>query len=146
MASDDDDKAKSSHKDGDGEPEAKKAKVAAPEPQTNAAGETFFNLSNKRRVTIRSYNKMALIDIREVRSGCNIQCVRLTFCRFRSANTPFWSSSSSFLRLHFRKFYGDNDDKPGKKGISLSVDQFEKLKELVAGGEIDEALKKLNKE
>lgn len=67
MASDDEAKVKrEAPEEGDGEPESKRAKMA---PQKNADGETFFNLSKKRRLTVRKYNKKTLVDIREVSSA-----------------------------------------------------------------------------
>jgi hypothetical protein len=54
-------------------------------------GDYFFELSAKKRITVRKYREMVLVDIRE--------------------------------------FYGEPGDlKPGKKGISLTADQWNALK------------------
>lgn len=60
------------------------------EDQTNADGETFFELSKTRRVTLRQWKGKALVDIRE-----------------------FWGEPSNL--------------KPGKKGISLTAEQWRQL-------------------
>lgn len=69
--------------------------------------ESTFELSGKRRVTVRKFRSSVLIDIRE-----------------------FYEDKAS------------GEERPGKKGISLTKDQFEKLKELIP--EIDAAVKKMN--
>ncbi|CAG8617471.1 11377_t:CDS:10 [Ambispora gerdemannii] len=71
-----------------------------------ADGETYFKLDQKRRVTVRKFKSMILVDIRE---------------------------------------YFDTSDgmKPTKKGVSLPIDQWNKLKEFVE--DIDQEVKKLKK-
>ena len=122
--------------DRDDEPEAKKAKTVA--AQRNEQGETFFLLSKKRRVTVRTYNNKALIDVREVSNITSCCCLLLAM-----NDLSFLIALFTSLDTQKKQCYGDNDDKPGKKGISLPVDQYEKLKELIVGGEIDDALQKL---
>ncbi|KAF8200798.1 transcriptional Coactivator p15-domain-containing protein [Pholiota molesta] len=59
---------------------------------TNSEGEKYVDLGKKKRATVRSFKKVALLDIRE--------------------------------------YYGaDGEEKPGKKGISLNLDQWKVLKE-----------------
>lgn len=58
--------------------------------KVNEEGESFLEISSKRRVTIRNWKGNTLIDIRE-----------------------YWGDDGSL--------------KPGKKGISLSADQWSKL-------------------
>jgi len=59
---------------------------------TNSEGEKYIDLGKKKRVTVRSFKGIPLLDIRE--------------------------------------FYGaDGQEKPGKKGISLTLDQWEVLRE-----------------
>mmetsp|Transcript_17581 Transcript_17581/g.53826 ORF Transcript_17581/g.53826 Transcript_17581/m.53826 type:complete len:105 (-) Transcript_17581:465-779(-) len=81
------------------EPSAKRAK------ETNDNGEAYFELSNKRRVTVRAWNKKPLIDIRE-----------------------YYEHTSGEMR-------------PGKKGISLTAEQWAMLKDFMA--EIDAAVEEL---
>jgi len=58
--------------------------------QTNGEGERYVDLGKKKRVTVRSFKGMTLVDIRE--------------------------------------YYGaEDDEKPGKKGISLTVEQWKAL-------------------
>ena len=73
---------------------------------SNDAGEATFEISGKRRVTVRKFRSNILIDIRE-----------------------YYEDKAS------------GEDRPGKKGISLTKEQYEKLKELLP--EIDEAVKKM---
>ncbi|KAG9084152.1 hypothetical protein FS749_005438 [Ceratobasidium sp. UAMH 11750] len=40
--------------------------VPVPEKQTDADGNTYFEISGKRRVTVRTFNGMKLVDIREM--------------------------------------------------------------------------------
>ncbi|KAH7334495.1 transcriptional Coactivator p15-domain-containing protein [Rhizoctonia solani] len=63
--------------------------VPIPDKQTNAEGDTYFEISEKRRVTVRAFNGSKLVDIREM----------------------YMDKASGELR-------------PGKKGISLSEEQF----------------------
>ncbi|CAG8773395.1 520_t:CDS:2, partial [Dentiscutata erythropus] len=70
----------------------------------NEQGEAYFQLSDKKRVTVREFKNMILIDFRE----------------------------------YFRK---DGEYLPGKKGMSLQVDQWNKLKEQI--DDIDAEIKKL---
>ena len=68
--------------------------------------EGTFELSGKRRVSVRKFRSSILIDIRE-----------------------YYEDKAS------------GEDRPGKKGISLTKDQYEKLKELIP--EIDAAVKNM---
>lgn len=74
---------------------------------SNGSEEPTFELSGKRRVTVRKYRSSILIDIRE-----------------------YYEDKAS------------GEDRPGKKGISLTKDQYDKLKEMLP--EIDAAVKKTN--
>lgn len=89
----------SSSKASDDEAEASSALV-------NDEGEKYFELSSRRRVTVRTYRNSTLIDIRE---------------------------------------YYEKDGKhlPGRKGISLSLDQFNTLAEIMP--EIQAAADQLSK-
>ena len=88
----------------DGEQEAKEVVTV----QKNGDGESYFELNDKRRVTVRKFRDVALIDIRE---------------------------------MYQDRISGEM--KPGKKGISLSVDQYEALKEIVQSGSLDDEITKL---
>jgi activated RNA polymerase II transcriptional coactivator p15 len=75
-------------------------------PSKNADDEVFFELSWKRRVTVKKWRATVLIDIRE--------------------------------------YWGEGEDlKPGKKGISLSLEQWKALKDLIP--DIDDAISQLPK-
>lgn len=77
-----------------------------PSPPKSNSDEPIFELSGKRRVTVRKFRSSTLIDIRE-----------------------YYEDKAS------------GEDRPGKKGISLTRDQYEKLKELLP--EIDAAVNKM---
>lgn len=68
-----------------------KSKDSQESPATEK--DVFFELSSKKRITIRNWKNNKLVDIRE--------------------------------------FWGTEDLKPGKKGISLTSDQWKKLVELI---------------
>ncbi|KAI3661647.1 hypothetical protein MP638_002899 [Amoeboaphelidium occidentale] len=89
-------------KKGANEAAKKKQKTTEGSSAKNENGETYFDLGNNRRVTIRKWKQYKQVDIRE--------------------------------------FYTDNSgaDKPGKKGLALSADQWKKIKELFQ--EIDDAI------
>jgi len=72
-------------------------KLSQGKKPAESGGETFFELSKTRRVTIRSWKGSKLIDIRE-----------------------YWSETKD----------GDSELKPGKKGISLTVEQWKALMEV----------------
>lgn len=95
------------------ENEKERSKISSPiksktisTQSSNANDEFTFELSGKRRVSVRKFRSSILIDIRE--------------------------------------YYEDKEigeDRPGKKGISLTKEQYEKLKDLMP--EIDVAINKM---
>ncbi|ORY01390.1 putative single-stranded DNA binding protein P9 [Basidiobolus meristosporus CBS 931.73] len=83
----------------------KKAKTTTGNSKVNDDGEQYFELSSKKRLSVRKWKNMVLVDFRE-----------------------FFTDSNGVVR-------------PTKKGITLSLDQWKKLKELA--NEVDDAIDQL---
>ncbi|XP_073243364.1 uncharacterized protein [Porites lutea] len=97
-----------SSEDSEEEVKSKKAKTKADKSSKpkasssrNEQGDFVFQLTDKRRVSVRDFRGKLYVDIRE-----------------------FYEKDGEYL--------------PGKKGISLNVEQWEKLKDLI--NDIDEAI------
>ncbi|XP_058963573.1 activated RNA polymerase II transcriptional coactivator p15 [Pocillopora verrucosa] len=86
-------------------PRKNKPKKSKKESGTEHTEPGVFELTNKRRVTVREFKGKILVDIRE-----------------------FYEDSAGEM-------------KPGKKGISLQLDQWETLKNHIA--DIDEAIEEM---
>ncbi|CAE6512113.1 unnamed protein product [Rhizoctonia solani] len=103
--------------------------VPVPDKQTNAEGDTYFEISGKRRVTVRAFNGLKLVDIREI-SGKRRVTVR---------------AFNGLKLVDIREMYTDKASgelRPGKKGISLSEEQFMGL--VNVHGAISQALNDLD--
>lgn len=77
-----------------------------PSLKTNENGDTFFELSSDRRVTVNQWQGNTRVDIRE-----------------------FYEREGKML--------------PGKKGLSLTLDQFNILKGFIEDGTLDEIIQEL---
>lgn len=127
------------------EPAAKKAKVEDKEKDVadgeeekvavkqNDGGESYFEISRTRRVTVRKYKGKVMVDIREVSASVVRKC-------FGNSCLSRFHVLFDSLRI---QFYGESPMKPGKKGITLSPDQYNALRSVVLSGHIDTEIAKL---
>eukprot|EP01083_Nonionella_stella_P210979 763324_1 len=80
--------------------------VPTPSLNVNDNEETYFNISPKRRVTIKEWEGNVLLDIRE-----------------------YYTKSEKEL--------------PGKKGISLTIQQYKLMRDLIIDGTVDDMIRDL---
>jgi hypothetical protein len=55
-----------------------------------------------------------------------------------------WSESNLIVWLFLQVYEKGGKMLPGKKGISLTIDQYEVLKDLIVGGNIQDAIQALH--
>ena len=97
--------------DDEEQPKSKGKKTAAPQSTDTVCAE----LSGKRKVTVGKFRGSLFVNIREARCRARTRCV-----------TPcFPSLMPSAVRQYYEK---DGQELPGKKGIALTLEQWESLK------------------
>jgi hypothetical protein len=109
------------------------------ELQRNSDGDAFFELSSTRRISIRKFKGTTLVDIREVRGILSVAIghsrplyrvrMLIIFYRYLPMSTQFYEKGGKTL--------------PGKKGISLTLEQYETLRDVMLGGQVDKEIKTL---
>ncbi|KAF7321361.1 RNA polymerase II transcriptional coactivator [Mycena kentingensis (nom. inval.)] len=99
-----------------------------PEVKTNDTGEKYIELGTKghKRVTVRSFKGSTLIDIREF----YVDKARPIVQHMLTTDQP-------------TRLQATDEIKPGKKGIALSVEQYNALKGVI--GLVDELVEDLDK-
>ncbi|CAD0018791.1 unnamed protein product [Aureobasidium pullulans] len=108
----------------------KRAKTSQPiskDKQLDDDGNPYWELSGKRRVTLSEFKKMHLVSTFPLLENCDK------------------SNPHAHLQINIREYY-EKDGKmlPGKKGISLSLEQFSAFLEVLP--EIEAALKSKDQE
>lgn len=92
----------------------------------SALADEAVQLGSRKRITVRKYNKAVLVDIREVR---HVHLVDV-YIVVDERGTQYYVDKAT------------DEEKPGKKGISLTLPQFEELKKhLDAVSQAAEALR-----
>lgn len=114
----------------------KNEEVAKITPMKNNEGDSFFELSGKRRCTVRKWNNNILIDIREV----GIIKPKIVIDRFESSFSTSFNASYVYFIRNGQTYEKDGKTLPGKKGISLSLDQYKTLRDLISSGSIDSVI------
>lgn len=124
---------------------------SSPSPvQKNEEGDSFFELSKKRRCTVRSFKGNVLVDIREV-SSRHLSCTlvnpgRNDILQFIAPGREerifciFHLLIVCILRSLFQFYEKDDKMLPGKKGISITKEQYETLRDLILAGHIDKEI------
>jgi len=92
----------------------------------NDDGDSYFELSNKRRITIRSFRGKVLVDIREVGKICQAFYLNK---RCLISSPQVYEKDGKFM--------------PGKKGIALNEEQYKMMRNLIKSGTIDTEVKNL---
>ena len=111
-----------------GEPDFDYESAAELKVQKNGDGESFLELSALRRVTVRMYRRKILVDVREV---------SFPHCPENETDTL------DYCLWIFKVYEKDGKMLPGKKGISLSEEQYNVFREIVKSGLLDAEIKKL---
>jgi hypothetical protein len=102
----------------------------------NDDGDSYFDLSTKRRCTIRKFKGSVLIDIREVRkSPSSVLNSRALDATLNLQYVSIFAASQMYEK--------DGKAMPGKKGISLNLEQYNTLKKAIVKGYIDKEIEKL---
>lgn len=100
------------------------------ESEKNDNGDSFFALSSTKRCTIRSFKGKTLIDIREVSLHWQSMIVFI----------PLLDTQSYYLLRVCQVYEKNGKMLPGKKGISLTTDQFEILRDIIKSGQVEKEI------
>ena len=116
----------------------------------NADGEAYFELGTKKRCTVRKWNNNVLVDIREVCTRVphtSDDCI-LRMCRFYIFDfylTFHLYYYPTHIIVHIKFYEKDGKTLPGKKGISLTLEQYKVLRTVIMDGTLDGQINNLKK-
>jgi len=114
----------------------------ANEVKRNDDGEVYYELAGKKRCTVRKWKKAILVDIREVCSDmwCDSPCI---ICLYIPKFIMIICLSNYSDTLPYKFYEKDGKTLPGKKGISLSLDQYKTLRTIIMDGSLDKQIQQL---